>query len=142
MFTVNAIRPVALEPGQLLLMTIRTHDQFNTVIYGLDDRYRGVFGGRRVVFMNAKDMQEAGFVTKQLVDITSHFEGVQRTVRGFQVISYDIPRRCAASYYPETNPLVPLENFADVSQTPASKSIVVTFQPSADSVSPETLAST
>jgi molybdopterin-dependent oxidoreductase alpha subunit len=135
MFTVNAIRPVALEPDQLLLMTIRTHDQFNTVIYGLDDRYRGVFGGRRIVFMNADDMQEAGFVTKQLVDITSHFEGVQRTVRGFQVISYDIPRRSAAAYYPETNPLVPLENFADVSQTPASKSIVVTFQASANNVS-------
>ncbi len=140
MFTVNPIRPVALEPGQLLLMTIRSHDQFNTVIYGLDDRYRGVFGGRRVVFMNADDMQEEGFVTKQLVDISSHFESVQRTVRGFQVISYDIPRRCAAAYYPETNPLVPLENFADVSQTPASKSIVVTFRASANNVSPETLA--
>ena len=135
MFTVNPIRPIALDPGQLLLMTIRTHDQFNTVIYGLDDRYRGVYGDRRVVFMNGQDMREAGFVTKQRVDITSHFRGVQRTIRGFQVISYDIPRRCAAAYYPETNPLVPLENFADVSQTPASKSIVVTFQASANNVS-------
>jgi molybdopterin-dependent oxidoreductase alpha subunit len=125
-FTVNPIRPLQLAADQYLMMTIRSHDQFNTTIYGLDDRYRGIHGGRRVIFMNRDDIAEAGLQDRQLVDLTSHFQGERRTVRDFSVIPYDIPRRCAATYYPETNPLVALGSVAEISNTPASKSVVIT----------------
>jgi anaerobic selenocysteine-containing dehydrogenase len=84
--------------AQYLMMTIRSHDQFNTTIYGLDDRYRGIHGGRRVIFMNRDDIAEARLQDRQLVDLTSHFQGERRTVRHFRVIPYDIPRRGAATY--------------------------------------------
>jgi molybdopterin-dependent oxidoreductase alpha subunit len=117
--------------GQFLLTTIRSHDQFNTTIYGLDDRYRGVHGGRRVVFLNAEDMRESGWNRGDKLDITSHFSGVkgeeQRVARSFLAVPYDIPRRCAASYFPEANVLVPLDSVAKLSNTPASKAILVTF---------------
>src|SRR5712675_447838 len=129
-FTVNPIRPIQLGAEQYLMMTIRSHDQFNTTIYGLDDRYRGVQGGRRVIFMNREDMADAGFEERQLVDLTSHFETERRTIRDFSVIPYDIPRRCTATYYPETNPLVALGSVAEVSNTPASKSVVITIEAS------------
>ena len=119
-----------IEPGQYVLMTIRTHDQFNTSIYGLDDRYRGIYNGRRVIFMNEQDMKEAGFVQGQIVDITSHFHGVERLAESFMVAPYDIPRRCCAAYYPETNVLVPLDSTADQSNTPTSKSIAITLKSS------------
>ncbi|HEY6298095.1 MAG TPA: molybdopterin dinucleotide binding domain-containing protein, partial [Candidatus Binatus sp.] len=128
-FTVNPIRPLQLAADQFLMMTIRSHDQFNTTIYGLDDRYRGIHGGRRVIFMNRDDMAEAGLQDRQLVNLTSHFQAEHRTVRDFRVIPYDIPRRCAATYYPETNPLVALGSVAEISNTPASKSIVITIEP-------------
>ena len=128
-FTVNPIRPIELATDQYQMMTIRSHDQFNTTIYGLDDRYRGIHGGRRVIFMNRDDIAEAGLKDRQLVDLTSHFQGERRTIRDFSVIPYDIPRRCTATYYPETNPLVALGNVAEISNTPASKSIVITIEP-------------
>jgi anaerobic selenocysteine-containing dehydrogenase len=131
-FSVTKLRPIRLEPGQFLMMTLRTHDQFNTVIYGLDDRYRGIYNGRRVVFMNAEDIAAHGFRDGQLVDITSHFEGVQRRVRAFRLVAFDIPRTNVAAYYPEANPLVAVDSKADVSHTPTSKSIVVTFEPAAE----------
>ena len=127
-FTVNPIRPLQLAADQYLMMTIRSHDQFNTTIYGLDDRYRGIHGGRRVIFMNRDDIAEAGLKDRQLVNLTSHFQGERRTVRDFSVIPYDIPRRCTATYYPETNPLVALGSVAEISNTPASKSVVITVQ--------------
>jgi molybdopterin-dependent oxidoreductase alpha subunit len=127
-FTVNPIRPLLLATDQYLMMTIRSHDQFNTTIYGLDDRYRGIHGGRRVIFMNREDIAEAGLKDRQIVDLTSHFQGERRTVRDFSVIPYDIPRRCTATYYPETNPLVALGSVAEISNTPASKSVVITVQ--------------
>ncbi len=126
-FTVQALPELALEPGQLLLTTIRSHDQFNTTIYGFDDRYRGISGERRVVFVNPKDLAERGFEPNQRLDVTSHYQGTRRTVSAFRAVPYDIPRGCAACYFPEANPLVPLENHADESRTPASKSIVVTL---------------
>ncbi|MDQ2646713.1 MAG: hypothetical protein M3020_23115, partial [Myxococcota bacterium] len=126
-FTVQALPELALEPGQLLLTTIRSHDQFNTTIYGFDDRYRGISGERRVVFVNPKDLAERGFQPNQRLDITSHYQGTRRSVSAFRAVPYDIPRGCAACYFPEANPLVPLENHADESRTPASKSIVVTL---------------
>lgn len=90
--------------------------------------------------MNRDDITEAGFKDRQLVDLTSHFQGDRRTLRDFNVIPYDIPRRCTATYYPETNPLVALGSVAEVSNTPASKSIVITIEPA--SSSPRAVAST
>ena len=123
---------IALEPGQFLLQTMRTHDQFNTTIYGLDDRYRGIYGGRRVVFLHPDDIAERGFQQGLFVDITSHFAGEQRVAHRFMVAPYDIPRGCAATYFPEANVLVPVRSFADISETPTSKSIVVSFAASPD----------
>jgi len=130
-FTVQALPELRLEPGQLLLTTIRSHDQFNTTIYGFDDRYRGISGERRVVFVNPADLAERGFEPDQRLDVTSHHRGTRRTVSGFRAVPYDVPRGCAACYFPEANPLVPLEDHADESRTPASKSIVVTLSAAA-----------
>ena len=130
MFTVEPLPRHDLLPGQLLMMTIRTHDQFNTTIYGLHDRYRGVFGGRRVILMNEEDIQSRHLQAKQLVDLHSHFEGETRTARRFVVVPYPIPPGCTATYFPETNVLVPLGSRADKSRTPTSKSVVITVTPS------------
>jgi anaerobic selenocysteine-containing dehydrogenase len=123
---------LALEPGQLLMMTIRTHDQYNTTVYGLHDRYRGIHDGRRVVLLNAEDMKELGVQAGQEVDLTSHFEGQRRVARKFVVVAYDIPRRCAATYFPEANVLVPLGSVAEKSRTPTSKSVVISLSPSVE----------
>jgi molybdopterin-dependent oxidoreductase alpha subunit len=124
-FTVHPIPRHALRPGELLMMTIRSHDQYNTTIYGLDDRYRGVRNGRRVIFMNAEDIAERGLRAGQSVDITSRFNEEERRVARFVVVPYDIPRQCAATYFPETNALVPIDSVADGSNTPTSKSVVI-----------------
>ncbi|WP_437998513.1 FdhF/YdeP family oxidoreductase [Sorangium sp. So ce185] len=124
-FLVHPLPRHELEPGELLMMTIRSHDQYNTTIYGLDDRYRGVRGGRRVVFMNAEDAAERGLAQGDLVDVTSRFSDGERAARAFRVVLYTIPRGNVAAYFPEANVLVPLGSIADKSNTPASKSIVV-----------------
>ena len=124
-FTVNAVPRIALDPGQLLMMTVRSHDQYNTTVYGLDDRYRGVYHERRVVFMNAEDVEERGLIDHQVVDLIGEFRGQMRVASRFIVIPYDIPRGCAATYFPEANVLVPVDDFADGSRTPASKSVVI-----------------
>ncbi len=129
-FTVSPLPRHELRDGQLLMMTIRTHDQFNTTIYGLNDRYRGVFGGRRVILMNEEDMAERGLAAQKLVDLTSHFGEETRVAARFVVVPYDIPRGCTATYFPETNVLVPLGSRADKSRTPTSKSVVITVSPS------------
>jgi anaerobic selenocysteine-containing dehydrogenase len=108
-------------------MTIRTHDQFNSTIYGLNDRYRGVYGGRRVVFLNPAEIENAGLAAGELVNIQSHFEGEVRIAREFIVVPYTIPLRCAAAYYPKTNVLVPIRNVAAMSNQPAYKCVVVTL---------------
>ncbi|HEX8285388.1 MAG TPA: FdhF/YdeP family oxidoreductase [Pyrinomonadaceae bacterium] len=130
-FTVHDLPRIELAPGQLLLMTVRSHDQFNTTIYGLDDRYRGVYNERRVVFLNPEDVGERGLSAGQVVDLVSHFEGEERTARRFLVVPYPVPRGCAAAYFPEANALVPVRSVADKSNTPASKSIVISLRPSA-----------
>jgi molybdopterin-dependent oxidoreductase alpha subunit len=117
-------------PGQFLLMTIRSHDQFNTSIYGLHDRYRGIYNGRRVIFLNEEDIRDAKLMQGQLVDLTSHFLGEKRYARQFMVAPYPIPKGCAAAYYPETNVLVPIGSVADKSNCPTSKSIVITIESS------------
>jgi molybdopterin-dependent oxidoreductase alpha subunit len=126
-FTVHDLPRHELGPGKLLMMTIRSHDQYNTTVYGLDDRYRGVRGGRRVVFVNADDAHERGLAAGDVVDITSHFEDGTRVATRFGVVVYDIPRGCCATYFPEANVLVPLGQYARKSHTPASKSVVVTL---------------
>lgn len=128
-FTTHPLPDHRLADGQLLLMTLRSHDQFNTTIYGLDDRYRGIAGGRRVLFMNALDMAERGLAPLSHIDITSHFRDERRTAEDFLVVPYSIPPRCAAAYFPEANVLVPLDSYADKSRTPTSKSIVITVEP-------------
>jgi anaerobic selenocysteine-containing dehydrogenase len=110
----------------MTLMTTRSHDQYNTTIYGMDDRYRGVFGQRRVIFINKQDLDVLGLKDGEWVDVVSVWDdGIERRADGFLLVEYDIPRGCIGSYYPETNPLVPLESFADKARTPTSKSIPV-----------------
>ena len=109
------------------MMTVRSHDQYNTTVYGLDDRYRGIRGGRRVVLLNADDARERGLAAGDVVDITSHFEDGERVAHRFTVVPYGIPRGCCATYFPEANVLVPLGAVARRSRTPASKSVVVTL---------------
>ncbi|MFQ5458853.1 MAG: FdhF/YdeP family oxidoreductase, partial [Myxococcota bacterium] len=131
LFTVHPLPRIDLRPGQFVMMTIRSHDQFNTSVYGFDDRYRGVSGGRRVIFLNARDMKAHKLKPHQHVDLTSHFNGEKRTLRRFRAIPFDVPPRCAAAYYPEANPLVPIGSFADKSNTPSYKSVVISLAPSA-----------
>jgi molybdopterin-dependent oxidoreductase alpha subunit len=130
-FTVHAIPSHDLRKGELLMMTVRSHDQYNTTIYGLEDRYRGVAGDRRVVLLNRDDIRELGLRDGQTVHLTSHFQGETRTARRFTVVAYDIPRGCACTYFPEANPLVPARQVARISNTPASKSVVITLTPEA-----------
>jgi anaerobic selenocysteine-containing dehydrogenase len=110
-------------------MTMRSHDQYNTTIYGLDDRYRGIRGERRVIFMNAADMVEHRLVERQLVDLISEWHDGERLAEAFIVVPYDLPRRNCATYFPEANPLVPLDSIADRSNTPTSKSVVIRVRP-------------
>ena len=131
LFTINPIPEHALEPGQLLMTTVRSHDQFNTTIYGLHDRYRGLHFARRVVMMNREDMDEQGLSPRQLVDVTSHFNGQTRVAPGFVVVEYPIPRRCAAMYYPEANVLVPIGSTEPLSNIPSYKSVIISLQPAA-----------
>lgn len=118
------------KPGRYVLQTFRSHDQYNTTIYGMDDRYRGVYGERHVVFMNAADMADLGVEAGDRADIVGEFDdGVERIARDFRFVPYDIPRGCIAGYYPEMNVLVPLASSGDESYTPTSKSVIVSFRP-------------
>lgn len=128
-FTVNELEIVRVPDGHLLLQTVRSHDQYNTTIYGLDDRYRGIGGGRRVVFVNPDDLTLLGVGDGEQVDLVSVWrDGVERRAPGFRVVGYPTARGCAAAYFPETNVLVPLDSTAQVSNTPTSKSIVVRLE--------------
>ena len=115
---------VSVDNGKFVMMTIRSHDQYNTTIYDLHDRYRGIHGNRRVVLMNASDMIERGWKTRHIVDIVSHYEDCQRRSEGWHVVAYDIPKGNIATYFPEANVLVPLNSTADKSNTPTSKWII------------------
>ena len=115
---------LSIPDGKFVMITIRSHDQYNTTIYDLNDRYRGVHGNRRVVLMNATDMIERGWKSRHIVDIVSHHNGVDRRSDGWHVVAYDIPRGNIATYFPEANVLVPLDSTAAKSNTPTSKWIV------------------
>jgi molybdopterin-dependent oxidoreductase alpha subunit len=124
-FTVHPIPRLDVGPGELVLTTIRAHDQFNTTVYTPNDRYRGVHGHRRVVLMNRDDMTERGLVEGQRVTLTSRHGAATRRAPGFVVVGYDVPRGSAASYFPEANVLVHLDSHAEKSRTPASKSVII-----------------
>ncbi|WP_199255515.1 FdhF/YdeP family oxidoreductase [Mycolicibacterium mengxianglii] len=132
-FSVQPLEWVDVPPGRLVLQTLRSHDQYNTTIYGLDDRYRGVKGGRRVVFVNPEDVAALGLRDGSRVDLISEFPdgqgGIQeRRAKDFRVVPYATPVGNAAAYYPETNPLVPLDHTAVKSNTPVSKAVVVRLE--------------
>lgn len=129
-FVTEALPKLSVAQGKLRLMTIRSHDQYNTTVYGLNDRYRGIKGQRRVIFMNTADIQQLNLSPNEAVDIISNADGIDRVAKNFNIIPYDIPVGCAASYFPETNVLVPLDSVADKSFTPTSKFIVVHLQKS------------
>ena len=127
-FTINPAPKWTLKQGEYLMMTIRTHDQFNTTIYGLNDRYRGVYNERRVVLMNANDMKNGNLRINDVVNLFSEFNGVKRESKRYIVVPYDIPEGNVATYFPEANALIPIDSFADKSLTPTSKSVVITME--------------
>lgn len=129
-FTVNDLERVECPPGRLILQSVRSHDQFNTTIYGYNDRYRGIRNGRHVVFVNPEDLAELGLSDGQLVDVHGEYrDGRDRVLRSFRLVSYPTARGCAAAYYPEANVLVPLDSVAEGSNTPVSKAVIVRLEP-------------
>ncbi|MEB8336038.1 FdhF/YdeP family oxidoreductase [Streptomyces endophyticus] len=129
-FTANTFTGLTAPPGHLILQTLRSHDQWNTIPYAMDDRYRGVKGARRVVLANAEDLAELGFEEGSLVDLISVWtDGSERRAPAFRVVGYPTPRGSAAAYYPETNVLVPLDSVAENSNTPTSKAVIIRMEP-------------
>ena len=126
-FISQNLNPISCEKGKFLMMTIRSHDQYNTTVYSTNDRYRGIYGGRRVVLMSRADMESHGWKEFEEVAITSRFEGKDVTSERWRVVEYDIPEGNVATYFPEANVLVPLNSVADKSNTPTSKSVVVSI---------------
>jgi molybdopterin-dependent oxidoreductase alpha subunit len=124
-FNIATHTPLQLGPDELLMMTIRSHDQFNTTIYGLDDRYRGIYNERRVILMNRHDIEQLGLTDGDVVDIHNYTGGTGRVAHRFIVVAYPIPAGCTATYFPETNVLVPITSTAYKSNTPTSKAVVV-----------------
>ncbi|MDO9380634.1 MAG: FdhF/YdeP family oxidoreductase [Nocardioidaceae bacterium] len=128
---VSPVELLHVPEGHVVLQTLRSHDQYNTTIYGLSDRYRGIEGGRRVVFMHPDDITALGYVDGDHVDLVAKWDDddVERRAADFRIVSYDTPRGSAAAYYPETNPLIPLDSTADHSNTPTSKAVVISLEP-------------
>lgn len=124
-FTINELSDIELGPDDLIMMTIRSHDQYNTTIYGMDDRYRGILNERRVILMNAQDMDHLKLKEGDLVDIASNYNGQVRRAELFIVVTYPIPQGCTATYFPEANVLVPFDQYARKSKTPISKSVII-----------------
>jgi molybdopterin-dependent oxidoreductase alpha subunit len=127
-FSTCAVADHKMKPNELLLMTIRSHDQFNTTIYGLDDRYRGIHNERRIIFMNQADMTAQHFKKLEIVDLVSNYDGIERRAEQFLVVPYNIPKGNVAAYFPETNMIIPYNHFADYSNTPISKSVIVSVE--------------
>ena len=130
-FLVAPIEVMQVPDKHLVLQTLRSHDQFNTTIYGLDDRYRGIHDGRRVIFIHREDIAMLGFEPGDMVDLITHWEAdeIDRVARDFRIVEYATPRGSAAAYYPETNPLIPLDSTAEGSNTPTSKAVVIRLVP-------------
>jgi molybdopterin-dependent oxidoreductase alpha subunit len=130
-FVASPLEVLQVPDGHLVLQTLRSHDQFNTVIYGLSDRYRGIEDGRRVVFVHPDDIVSQGFADGDIVDLVAHWgdDDVKRVAERFRIVAYDTPRGSSAAYYPETNPLVPLDSTAISSNQPSSKSVIIRLVP-------------
>ncbi|MFD0741228.1 molybdopterin dinucleotide binding domain-containing protein [Phytohabitans flavus] len=129
-FTAGPLSIIRVPEGRLLLQTVRSHDQYNTTIYGMDDRYRGIKAGRRVVFVNPDDLAALGMADGDMVDLVSEWtDGVERRAKAFRAVAYPSARGCAAAYFPEANVLVPLDSTAEGSNTPTSKQIVIRLEP-------------
>lgn len=124
-FNIATINVINLTPDELMMMTIRSHDQFNTTIYGLNDRYRGIYNERRVILMNQGDINKQGLKNGDVVDLYNYFDGIERVAHKFIVIAYPIPAGCTATYFPETNVLVPVNSVAEKSNTPTSKLVIL-----------------
>lgn len=124
-FSVVEVPEEKLDPDDYIMMSIRSHDQFNTTIYGLEDRYRGIHNERRVIFMNPKDIALGGFQAGDKVDLFNYGGGTARVARLFVIVPYNIPERNTATYYPETNVLVPIDSVAMGSNTPVSKRVII-----------------
>ena len=131
-FTTSDVTKIELAEDELMMQTLRSHDQFNTTIYGLDDRYRGVYNERRVIFMNEKDITRLGFKDGDIVDLYNNHGGVERIARKFIIIPFSIPEQCTATYFPETNVLVPIGSTADKSNTPTSKMVILKLRKHVD----------
>ncbi|MEM1216709.1 MAG: molybdopterin dinucleotide binding domain-containing protein, partial [Bacteroidota bacterium] len=127
-FSVNPTPDLSIAEGHYVMITVRSHDQYNTTIYGLNDRYRGVYNERRVVLMNEQDMAAAGLKVRDVVHLHSHYQNEKRTARSFLVLPFDLPRSCVVTYFPETNVLVPINSYADGSKTPTSKWIEISLE--------------
>ena len=124
-FNIANFKPVVLGDDELMMMTVRSHDQFNTTIYGLDDRYRGIYNERRVIMMNRQDMLDRELEEGDIADLYNYADGRERVAHKFIVIPYPIPKHCTATYFPETNVLVPISSVADKSNTPTSKLVII-----------------
>jgi len=132
-FNIGNVKEFNLQPNEYVMMTIRSHDQFNTTIYGLNDRYRGVINERRVIFMNEKDIAAGGFTKGEVVDLYNFDNNIERVAHRFIIIPFSIPEKCTATYFPETNVLVPIDSTAEKSNTPTSKSVIIEVRRSATS---------
>ncbi|HMK03708.1 MAG TPA: molybdopterin dinucleotide binding domain-containing protein, partial [Ferruginibacter sp.] len=124
-FNIASFKPVILAEDELMMMTVRSHDQFNTTIYGLDDRYRGIYNERRVIMMNREDMEKLDLEEGDIADLYNYDGGRVRVAHKFIVVPYPIPKGCTATYFPETNVLVPITSVAEKSNTPTSKLVVI-----------------
>jgi molybdopterin-dependent oxidoreductase alpha subunit len=129
-FNMADVQPLTLAADEFKMMTIRSHDQYNTTIYGLDDRYRGIHNERRVIMMNQGDINGLGLKAGDVVDLHNNFDAVDRVAHRFIIVPFAIPRGCTATYFPETNVLVPINSVADKSNTPTSKLVVIKITPS------------
>ncbi|SEI56080.1 oxidoreductase alpha (molybdopterin) subunit [Dyadobacter koreensis] len=124
-FNIAEVTTMPMEKDELMMMTIRSHDQFNTTVYGLNDRYRGIYNERRVILMNEKDIADRGLQDGDVVDLINNHDGIERVANKFIVIKYPVPQGCSATYFPETNVLVPVTSVADKSNTPTSKQVIL-----------------
>jgi len=127
-FTVNQLSEIQCAQDELIMMTIRSHDQYNTTVYGMDDRYRGIKNERRLILMNAVDMKERGVAEGDLLDLISEYNGIKRVAELFVALAYSIPQGCCATYFPEANVLIPVDQYARQSKTPISKSVIIKIQ--------------
>ena len=127
-FTVHELPEPVATGSRFTMMTVRSHDQYNTTIYGMDDRYRGIYGARRIVLMNPNDMDSLGVEKGEAVDLTSHWKNRDITAKSWKVIPYDIPQGNLCTYFPEANVLIPLDSVAEGSNTPTSKSVAVSVE--------------